>query len=161
MLLGGDTRRHPGRERTTRRVSRDGGQSTVEAAIVMPAMVFLVLGILQLTMVQHARIMTDYAAFCAARAGIVFNADKKAMQRAAEIALLPTMGRTDTLGNVTRASSTALPREVGERNPVELPVVTVEVLNPKPGDFSGTNAAHLGGTELDFDDIRETVSRAV
>jgi hypothetical protein len=150
----------PGRERAGRHVSREGGQSTVEAAIVMPAMVMLVLGILQLTMVQHARIMTDYAAYCAARAGIVFNADRDAMTRAAQVALLPTMGRTDTLSNVMNASASTLAREIGERLPVQLPVVTVEVLNPKPDDFSGTNSAHLGGSEIDFDDIRTTASRA-
>jgi hypothetical protein len=41
-------------------------------------------------MVQHAKIMTEYAAFTAARAGIVWNADPGIMQSAAIIALMPT-----------------------------------------------------------------------
>lgn len=62
----------------------------VESAIVIPLMTFMILGILQLGMVQHARIMTEYAAFSAARAGIVWNADPWIMENAAIISLLPT-----------------------------------------------------------------------
>ena len=77
--------------RFARRTCRDDrGQALVEAAIVMPLMTFLILGILQLTMMQHARVMTEYAAFNAARAGIVWNADSAIMESAAIISLLPT-----------------------------------------------------------------------
>ena len=76
--------------RSRRARSREGGQALVEAAIVMPLMTFLILGVIQLVMVQHARIMTEYAAFTAARAGIVWNADPGIMQSAAIIALMPT-----------------------------------------------------------------------
>ncbi|MBI5478706.1 MAG: pilus assembly protein [Deltaproteobacteria bacterium] len=72
------------------RAAREGGQALVEAAIVMPLMTFLILGVIQLVMVQHARIMTEYAAFTAARAGIVWNADQVPMQSAAIISLMPT-----------------------------------------------------------------------
>ncbi|MBW2736085.1 MAG: pilus assembly protein [Deltaproteobacteria bacterium] len=74
-----------------RRLRQDeSGQAVVESAIVIPLMTFVILGILQLVMVQHARIMTEYAAFNSARAGIVWNADKRVMENAAIIALLPT-----------------------------------------------------------------------
>jgi hypothetical protein len=53
-------------------------------------MVFLILGIIQLVMVQHARVMTEYAAYNAARAGIVWNANRITMENAAVISLLPT-----------------------------------------------------------------------
>jgi hypothetical protein len=64
----------------------------VEAALVMPLMVFLILGVVQLTMIQHARIMTEYAAFNAARSGIVWNGDPWVMENAAIISLMPTYG---------------------------------------------------------------------
>ncbi len=80
--------------------SRESGQAAVEAALVMPMMVFTVLGIIQLTMIQHARIMTEYAAFNAARAGIVWNGNNERMHDAAIMSLLPTMGRTDSLTEV-------------------------------------------------------------
>lgn len=62
----------------------------VESAIVIPLMTFVILGIVQLVMVQHARIMTEYAAFNSARAGIVWNADRMIMENAAIVSLLPT-----------------------------------------------------------------------
>ena len=71
----------------------------MEAAIIIPAMVVFVLLIFQLTLLQHARIMTEYAAYCAARAGIVHNGDKNRMTNAAIVALLPTFSRTDDFGN--------------------------------------------------------------
>lgn len=76
--------------RTLRASRREGGQALVEAAIVMPLMTFIILGVIQLVMVQHAKIMTEYAAFTAARAGIVWNADPGIMQSAAIISLMPT-----------------------------------------------------------------------
>jgi len=137
----------------------DSGQAAVEAAIVLPAMIFLVLGILQLTMIQHARIMTEYAAFCAARAGIVYNADPAAMQRAAEVALMPTMTRVDSLRTFTTNGPQAIQREINQRATIgtgmPFPVVAIDILSPKPSDFNGSNAAHLDSVELDFDDIRE------
>jgi hypothetical protein len=66
------------------------GQALVESAIVMPLMIFMILGVIQLVMVQHARIMTEYAAFNACRAGIVWNADPRPMQAAAIVSLMPT-----------------------------------------------------------------------
>ncbi|QRK05418.1 pilus assembly protein [Archangium violaceum] len=74
---------------------RESGQAAVEAALVLPLMVFLGLGILQLTQMQHAKLMTEYAAYCAARAGIVWNGNTERMHDAALVALLPTLGRTD------------------------------------------------------------------
>src|SRR6478609_3734281 len=77
--------------------NRESGQAAVESALVMPLMVFLCLGLIQLTMIEHARIMTDYAAFNAARAGIVWNGNNERMHDAAIFSLLPTMARTDDI----------------------------------------------------------------
>lgn len=79
---------------------RESGQVAVEAALILPLMVFMALGIIQLTMIQHAKLMTEYAAYQAARAGIVWNGNNERMHDAAIIALLPTMGRTDDLAHL-------------------------------------------------------------
>ncbi len=79
---------------------RESGQAAVESALVLPLMVFLCLGFIQLTLMQQARLMTGYAAFCAARAGIVWNGHHERMQDAALLALLPTLGRTDGLAGL-------------------------------------------------------------
>ena len=76
------------KQRLRGRVRR--AQAMIESAIVIPLMTFLILGVLQLAMIQHARIMTEYAAFNAARAGIVWNADPWIMENAAIVSLMPT-----------------------------------------------------------------------
>ena len=81
---------------------RESGQAAVEAALIMPLMVFMTLGIIQLTMIQHAKLMTEYAAYQAARAGIVWNGNNERMHDAAIVALLPTMGRTDDLSHLAK-----------------------------------------------------------
>lgn len=141
------------------RLRRDDGQSVVEATIVLPAMVFLILTMMQLTMLQHARIMSEYAAFCAARAGVVFNGDPKAMERAAAIALLPTYARTDTLQNLTQAAVVKMTREGLVRSTVGLPIARVKVLEPKASVFASVGR-HLNGQEIDFDDIRPSAAAA-
>lgn len=82
--------------------SRESGQAAVESALVLPLMVFLALGLIQLTLMQQAKLMTEYAAYCAARSGIVWNGNNERMHDAAIIALLPTMGRTDDLPKLAK-----------------------------------------------------------
>jgi hypothetical protein len=146
----------------------------VESAIIMPLMVFIILGVIQLSMIQHARIMTEYAAYNAARAGIVWNGDPWVMENAAIISLLPTyeglsdeMGLADP-GRMMRAvAQRALLYQVNRRlsgfaremfaGPLSdairaafggdgPQVVEVTILNP-------TRDAFGDGEELDFDDI--------
>jgi hypothetical protein len=79
------------------------GQAAVESALVLPMVVFLILGTLQLFMMLQARIMAEYAAFRATRAGSVNHGNCRAMEHAAIAALLPTFRRTDTPGNLGKA----------------------------------------------------------
>ena len=86
------------------------GQALVEAAFILPAMIFLLLLTIQLTQLQQARIMVEYAAFSAARTGIVQNGNNGGtngfdgpMHDAAVLAILPTFGRTDSLTNLLAA----------------------------------------------------------
>jgi len=70
----------------------------VETAIVMPLFVFLILGILQLALMHQARSMVKYAAFKAARAGILHHADthndgSNTMEMAALAVLLPVISQ--------------------------------------------------------------------
>ncbi|MBK8479810.1 MAG: pilus assembly protein [Proteobacteria bacterium] len=83
----------PRRRSSEQRGRHEEGQAVVESLLVLPLLVFLVLGVIQLVMMQHARLMTEYAAFNAARSGIVWNADRLIMENAAIISLLPTNER--------------------------------------------------------------------
>jgi hypothetical protein len=136
------------------------GQAVVEAAIMLPAMVFLMLVTIQLTMLQQARLMADYAAYAAARTGIVQNGNNGTttrgtdgpMHAAAVLAILPTYGRTDSftalaLAQTRFAADDALLSGFG------LTQVRVFVLNPTKADFTSWGG-HLNGQEIDFDDVR-------
>lgn len=72
------------------------GQALVEAALTLPLTTFLILGSIQLFLMQQARLMADYAAMRATRAGAVNFGDCRSMTHAAIGAVLPTFARTDT-----------------------------------------------------------------
>lgn len=78
------------------KMGAESGQAAVEAAIVLPLTVFLVLGTLQLLLLLQARSFTEYAAFKAVRTGAVRHGECEAMLHAAIGAVLPTFSRTDT-----------------------------------------------------------------
>lgn len=148
------------------------GQATVESAIVMPLMVFVVLGIVQMSMIQHARIMTEYSAFCAARAGIVWNAEPSVMESAALIALMPTYdelmdehGLADPGQFLRRIAERALNYQINRRltrfvgetlsaaaaagvtnalGDSDRGVVEVQVLHPTRGDVQYEGNSQLG-----------------
>jgi hypothetical protein len=65
------------------------GQAAVESAIVLPLFVFIILGLIQLTLAHQAKLMTKYAAYRAARTGSILSAKHSAMERAAMQVLLP------------------------------------------------------------------------
>ena len=148
--------------RSQRSSSGESGQAVVEAALILPAMIFLILCILQLTLLQQARLMVEYAAFSAARAGVVHNMDNGAkspigavdgpMRDAAVWSILPSFARTDSFASLGAArlryeAQDTLMRAAG------LPQIRVAVLNPHVADFNALGA-HLNRQEIDFDDVR-------
>ncbi len=134
----------------------------------MPLTVAVMLGILQLAQIQQARLMTEYAAFQAARAGIVWGGNNERMHDAALVALLPTFGRCDDWAHLGSTWQAEQKRDaalatlgwgasaVTEINGTTLVgLVRVDTVSPNdetPSDFALWNLA--GGTswhELDFD----------
>ncbi len=83
-----------GFRRALGRLGDRSGQVEVETAIVMPAVIFLLLGLLQLGMLHQARLFTKYAAYRAVRTGAVRNADVDKMEAAAVAAALPILSRS-------------------------------------------------------------------
>src|SRR5216683_912487 len=63
----------PAAWRNGRAMGGEGGQAVVEAAFVLPLTVVLILCTIQIAQLQQARVLVEYAAFNAARAGIVQN----------------------------------------------------------------------------------------
>ncbi len=159
------------------RCRRQSGQAAVESALIIPMMVFIVLGTIQLGMVHHARLMTEYGAYRAARAGIVNHGDCNIMRKATLTALLPTLGplngmpgRVDTLDftkDVHEEYLHALFIRPRFNNFISvfpkyatggLPLFRLEVVNPRRSDLDGlfaTYGSHMQGREVDYDDIRD------
>jgi TadE-like protein len=139
-------------------LGREDGQALVEAALVLPAVVFLILAALQLTQLQQARVLAESAAFAAARAGIVMNGDPAKMLHAATLAVLPAVGPTDSVA----AMAKTLVRFKGEDAVLDrlgLKQVRVSVRNPVAADFAAFGQ-HLRGEEIDFDDVRPAAAEA-
>lgn len=150
----------------------DSGQAAVETALVLPLLTFLLLGIIQLTMMQHAKLMTEYAAYQAARAGSVWNGNNERMQDAAIFALLPTLGRTDNVAQVGIRWLLAQVYQTGIRNALMvggvggvipdtvngsmlLGMVRVDTVSPSfwNGVSSIWKIKEFQWRELDFDDV--------
>jgi hypothetical protein len=146
--------------RMFRRKRAGPGQVAVETAITVPMMVFFVLGTVQLGMMHHAQLMTDYAAYRAVRAGIVSNGDCQLMTQAARVSLIPTFAsRSDT---IPRAYATNLSHPMSNSSLMARLAggeLNVEILNPKSNQLDGlfnTYGSHLNRQEIDFDDVRDT-----
>lgn len=89
--------------RDTTAASSQSGQASVEAALTLPLVVFLVLGTLQLFMMLQARILAQVAAYRAVRAGSLNHGDCVPMVHSALVTMLPTVGRSDSTLELGRA----------------------------------------------------------
>src|SRR6266852_5171739 len=144
--------------RNGRAMGGEGGQALVEAAFALPLTVVLILCAIQITQLQRARLLVEYAAFSAARAGAVLNGNDGRdgtdgpMHDAAALSLASSQGPADGLGAFVRTFASFRAREAALRA-LGLPLVQVTVLNPRRGDFQRFGQ-HLGGREIDFDDVR-------
>ncbi len=63
----------------------------VEAAIVLPLCLFVLLALLQLVLLQEARLLLEYAAYRAARTGALWNGEVDRMAGSARFVLGPTV----------------------------------------------------------------------
>ncbi len=151
----------------SRRKRAEPGQVAVETAITVPMMIFFVLGTIQLGMVHQAQMMTEYAAYRAARSAIVNNGDCDRMRFAAFIGVTPTLpnpsefgipisGRADTLFNAAKLFNFW---RVGNWLTTKLgfDIVQVQVVNPSKANLNSTFNKldwRTGKNEIDFDDLR-------
>src|SRR3954468_7358872 len=104
---------------------RRPGQALVEAVLTLPLTVFLVLGSIQIFLMQQARLMADYAAMRAARAGSVNFGDCRSMTHAALGAVVATFSKSDT--------------------PADLAASFAKVSNNDYGGTTGSNLNRLSG----------------
>ncbi|MBL7661916.1 pilus assembly protein [bacterium] len=89
------------KHKTTKRgkaAKKEAGQAMVEFVLISITFLFVLLGLIQLAMILNTQSLVRYAAFNAARSGIVHGGDLDKMREAARISLLavfPKHGRAD------------------------------------------------------------------
>ncbi|WP_224243837.1 TadE/TadG family type IV pilus assembly protein [Hyalangium gracile] len=114
----------------------ESGQAAVESALTLPLTLFLILGTLQLFMMLQGRVMAEYAAFEAARAGSRHHGDCKHMAHAALAGLLPSI--VPYLGNGTPGSTPEEKLAMAWRQRVG------STENPDPRYLPGVDGTHDG-----------------
>ena len=140
----------------------------VEAALVMPLFVFLILGILQLGLTSQARVMAKYAAYRAARVGALHHADPDAIEAAAIFHLLPVLvGNNEVI--LPTSSASEVVQKFGRHSTFDNQMMGVQqvkavICGPTRAEFgqggqrplSRVDQQQLNGygssNEVDFDD---------
>ena len=75
------------------RLKEERGSSSLEFALSLPLLLLLSLGTIQMVLLAYAYQIANYAAYCAARAGVVHGEDHARMEKAAAIASLSITGK--------------------------------------------------------------------
>lgn len=118
------------------RCARQRGASLVEAIVVIPLLLFIVLAVMQAAMVFYAKSNVNYASFEAARAGSVSNASATAINLAFQKAMLPYYGGGRTESELVD-TMTKLAKDLTSA------AVRVEILSPTQESFTDYNSPKL------------------
>ena len=145
----------------------ESGQVEAETAIVLPAVVFLLLGLIQMGLISQARVFAKVSAYRAVRTGALRAVKLDLMEKAAVAAALPvlayrsgnadTLGRTDTATNWMRKWARPGFGMMPSNRMVDAPMlqyVEVTVCGPTQGDVqAGVYNAEGGGRVVAFDNV--------
>jgi len=123
---------------------RAGGQSATELLVVLPVLVLLVFGIIQLGLMYQARATLNHATMLAARAGALHNGDHGEMRNALARGLTPLFASEASAAGYAVALAKATTETT---TPI---ITTIEVLNP-----TGAALADFGRDRLDGGSGRE------
>ncbi|HZO20864.1 MAG TPA: TadE family protein [Steroidobacteraceae bacterium] len=143
--------------KTLVRLDRQAGATMVEFALVMPFALLLVLGLIQIGLMYSAKAVVNEAAFMAARAGAVQNAQVDKMTAAMQKALIPFYQDTTNSDAATRLTA-ALASAKADTDCASASqcFLKIEVLNPTPAafaDFGITSGASQGHTFIPNDNL--------
>jgi len=141
------------------RTGSTAGQVEVETAIVLPMVVFLLLGLLQMGLLQQARLFAEYAAYKAVRTGTLYNLEMGDMERAAVAAALPVLSYGKSGGEVLSITSTpskwvkkyAYLMSIMMFDALGMKYAEVVLCGPLRNDVPGTYSAEGDGNVVPFD----------
>lgn len=129
---------------------RAGGQSAAELLVVLPVLVLLVFGIIQLGLMYQARATLNHATMLAARAGALHNGDHDEMRNALARGLAPLFAKQANAEGFAEAVVKATTETTAPT------ITTIEVLNPTGAalaDFGRERLDGAGGRELPNDTL--------
>jgi Flp pilus assembly protein TadG len=136
--------RGEGARRPVQRVERlrrspQRGASLVEFVVIVPTLLFLLLNLIQYGLLYHAKSQLNYAAFEAARAGTVSNADPAAIRTAFTRAMTGYYGG----GTTTAQLATSYAKALADTTPAN---VRIELLSPTKESFDDYHSPQLAAT---------------
>lgn len=151
------------RSRHTGKSDGQSGQVEAETAIVLPVVVFLLLGLIQLGLMHQARIFAKYAAYRAVRTGALYNGDVDKMEKSALAAALPViaykglsggeiLSRSDT-GGKWAMKWTKL--RINKYWDCLLPITKVTICGPTKSDVNGGTYTVGGKKYVAFDHTKK------
>jgi len=142
---------------SARRACRQRGQSATELLVVLPVLVLLLFGTIQLGLMYQARSTLNHATMLAARAGALHNGDHGAMRNALARGLTPLFAKEASATGYTKALNDALTETATGS------ITRIEVLNPTGpalADFGRARLDGEGGRELPNDTLHYRTTAA-
>ena len=110
------------------------GQTMTEYLIILPALLLLILGVIQYAFIYQAKISLNYATFMGARQGALKNANITSIKDGVAGGMTPFFMRTGTTPFVTDLAKARVVAMIEIFNPN---TATVEILRPTPAVFEG------------------------
>jgi Flp pilus assembly protein TadG len=120
-----------------RRAKRTRGQAMVEFLVIYPALIFMLFGVIQWSLIYQARSTLNHAALLAARAGAVNNGSKTEMKKGLAAGLTPLFAKEATAAGYLAARTRAF-TEISVAN-----LASFTVINPTAAAFSDFGQARL------------------
>ncbi len=147
-------------------MSRQQGQSMTEFAIILPILLFLILGALQFIFIYQVKTTLNYATFEAARAGSLENAQIDAVQNGFSRAMAAYFTRPADDTDIQKSAAVVRAREL-VRQQIEDGLVRFERINPTQNSFdtfgedAGGGMIEIPNSHLIFRDAGPTDNRGL
>lgn len=142
----------------TGRTARERGQGLVELIVVLPVLMFLIMGIIQFALLYQTKSVLNHATFLAARAGALsngqlggFNPLGSGIRQGLAAGLTPLFNHGTTIGALTQARTNAF---IEVRNPL---ITDINIISPTPQmvtDFAIPRIDGKPGREIPNDSLQ-------
>lgn len=124
------------------RARRLQGQAATELLVVLPVLVLLLFGTIQLGLMYQGRATLNHATMLAARAGALHNGDQGAMRNALARGLTPLFASEASATGYAEALGKAMLETAAASN-----MTRIEILNPTSAALADFGRARLDGEE--------------